>query len=235
MTDVPEHLLRRAAERRAALSGGGDGTPPATPGDAPGTGVQASAADPEGGSEIVPAAAAVAPVEAPPAPVPPYVAAALRRPRVPKFAIPVLAALPLWALVYAGAMSVPHQSLDPELAQGKTLFAANCASCHGSGGEGGTGRPLGQVLLTFPNKADHIAWVHNGSPDAGTPYGDPKRPGGQRIAGSQGYTVRMPAFKTSLTDAEIAAVVRYEREVIGKGKAEPSTAKDLHPSSSSTK
>ena len=222
MTDVPEHLLRRGAERRAALAGGGDGAPPATPGEAPGTGVAASAVDPEGGSELVPAAAAPAVVE-PPKPVPPYVAAALRRPRVPKFAIPVLAALPVWALVYAGSMASAPQSLDPELTQGKTVYLANCSSCHGAGGEGGTGRPLGEVLLTFPDKADHLTWIETGSPEAGTPYGDPKRPGGQRIAGSNGYTTRMPAFKGKLSAADIAAVARYEREVIGKGAAEPSS------------
>jgi mono/diheme cytochrome c family protein len=225
VTEVPEHLLRRGAERRAALAGGGEGAP-AAPSEAPGTAVQASAAD-TSGEEIVPAAAP--PAEAPPVPVPPYVAAAMRRPRVPKFAIPVLAALPVWALVYAGAMASPPQSLDPELAQGQAIYAANCSSCHGADGGGGTGRPLGQVLLTFPDKADHIAWIHNGSPEPGTPYGDPNRPGGQRIAGSNGYTTRMPAFKTSLSDAEIAAVARYEREVIGKGAAQPSTDADLHP------
>jgi mono/diheme cytochrome c family protein len=148
---------------------------------------------------------------------------------VPKYAIPVLAALPLWALVYAGTLVKPASALDPELELGQKTYQAACSGCHGSRGEGGTGRPLGQVLQTFPNKADHLLWIMNGSPVAGTPYGDPKRPGGQRIAGSDGYTTRMPAFKDSLSPEEIAAVARYEREVIGGGEAQPSTADDLDP------
>ena len=222
MTEVPEHLLRRSQERRAALTGGGDGggEPPATPGEAPGTGDAASAVEPAGGAEV--AAPAAAPVEEPPKPLPPYVQAAIRRPKVPKFAIPVLAALPVWALVYAGTFATPAQSLDPELELGQETYQTNCSGCHGGGGEGGTGRPLAnQVLLTFPNKADHLAWVHNGSPAAGTPYGAADRPGGQHVSQTGGFGA-MPAFAGTLTDEEIAAVVRYEREVLGGGEPEPS-------------
>lgn len=224
MTEVPEHLLRRAKERRAALGGGGggDGEPPATPGEAPGTGAAASAVEPAGGSEVAPAAATPAPVEEPPKPLPPYVEAAVRRPKIPRYAIPVLAALPVWALVYAGTLVQPSADLDPELTEGGRVYAAACSGCHGANGEGGTGRPLGDVLATFPEKADHIAWIENGSPEAGTPYGSPDRPGGQRISGSDGYTTKMPGFKDSLTPEEIAAVTRYEREVLGGGEPEPS-------------
>lgn len=233
MTEVPEHLLRRSKERRATLGGGDGGSePPATPGEAPGTGAAASAVEPAGGGAVAPAAAAPAPVEEPPKPLPPYVAAAVRRPRIPKYAIPVLAALPLWALVYAGTLVKPASALDPELEQGQKVYAASCAGCHGATGQGGTGRPLGQVLQTFPDKADHLRWIMNGSPAPGTPYGDPKRPGGQRISGSDGYTTRMPGFKGSLSPEEIAAVARYEREVIGGGEAQPSTEEDLNPQAS---
>jgi mono/diheme cytochrome c family protein len=222
VTEVPDHLLRRSQERRAALGGGGEGggEPPATPGEAPGTGAAASAVEPAGGAEVAPAAAA--PVEEPPKPLPPYVQAAVRRPKVPKFALPILAALPVWALVYAGTFATPGEALDPELALGKEIYSASCSGCHGGGGEGGTGRPLaGQVLLTFPNKADHLAWVHNGSPAAGTPYGNPDRPGGQRVSQTGGFGA-MPAFEGTLSEEEIAAVVRYEREVLGGGEPEPS-------------
>ena len=223
MTEVPEHLLRRSQERRAALGGGGgESQPPATPGEAPGTGAAASAVEPAGGSEVAPAAAAPAPVEEPPKPLPPYVEAAVRRPKIPRYAVPVLAALPLWALVYAGTLVQPSADLDPELTEGGRVYAAACSGCHGANGEGGTGRPLGDVLATFPDKADHIAWIENGSPEAGEPYGSPDRPGGQRISGSDGYTTKMPGFKDSLSPEEIAAVARYEREVLGGGEPEPS-------------
>jgi mono/diheme cytochrome c family protein len=223
VTDVPEHLLRRSkAARDKAAGGSGDaGAEPSAPA------AQASASEP--GSEVATTAAAAAPavVEAPPTPVPPYVAAAQRRPRVPRFAIPVLASLPVWALVYAGTLTKPASSLDPELAQGQKVYSSICSGCHGPAGEGGTGRPLGQVLKTFPNKADHIAWVHNGNVDLapGTPYGDPKQ---GRTAHSGGYGT-MPAFKDTLSDADIAAVVRYEREQIGGSEPQPSTDDDLNP------
>ena len=209
MTDVPEHLLRRSkAAREKAAGGTGD----AGASDAPAAAAQASASEP--GTEVATTAAATpAVVEEPAAPVPPFVEAALRRPRVPKFAIPVLATLPVWALLYAGTLTKPSGPADPELALGQQVYAANCASCHGSGGEGGTGRPLGDVMKTFPNKADHILWVHLGSPEPGTPYGDPSL---NRKAGQGGYTTPMPAFKGKLSDAQIAAVAKFVSSSAGK-------------------
>lgn len=93
---------------------------------------------------------------------------------------------------------------------GKAVYAANCASCHGSRGEGGVGPKLagGEARLTFPNEADHITWVKNGSVAVkGRRYGDPNRPGGQRGPA----TGAMPGFGAQLTDEQIAAVVAYER------------------------
>jgi mono/diheme cytochrome c family protein len=95
--------------------------------------------------------------------------------------------------------------------QGAQVFAKNCAPCHGAQGEGGVGPKLagGEAKLTFPNEADHIAWVDTGSaPHKGQPYGDPARTGGQHIAKSGG----MPPFKGTLTDAEIKNVVTFERD-----------------------
>ncbi len=233
MTEVPEHLLRRSQERRAALGlgGGGEGGPPSGGGDAGGAPEGASAAAP------VPAEAAATPAAPtpaappappePPKPPPPYVAAALARPKVPKWAIPVLAALPLWALVYAGTLYIPSAaSADPVLSEGEELYAAQCASCHGGEGGGGVGRPLsdGEVLLTFPDPADHIAWIEGGSATVGegNPYGDPDRPGGQHIAGETAGG-NMPAFGETLTEEEIIAVTRYEREILG-GETESALA-----------
>jgi mono/diheme cytochrome c family protein len=220
VTEVPEHLLRRSKERRAAIGGGGEGSePPATPGEAPGTGAAASAVEPAGAADVAPAAAAAVPAE-PEKPVPPYVAAALRRPKIPKYALPVLAALPVWALIYAGAM-VKTAPADPLFDEGQAVYAANCAGCHLASGNGGTGRDLHEVLKTFPNVEDHVAWVENGSPDAGTPYGDPEREGGQRVSQSGGYPA-MKGFKDELTAEQIAAVVYYER--VEFGGQEPATA-----------
>lgn len=217
MTEVPEHLLARSKAARAKATGDGDaGTPPATPGEAPGTGAAASAVEPAGGTTPAPVAAA-APVAEPPKPVPPYVAAAHRRPRVPRFAIPVLAALPVWALIYAGTMAEPSGSDDPQLELGENVYASACSGCHGADGQGGTGRPLGQVVAVFPDAADHIRWVENGSPTAGTPYGSPEV---GRIS-QEGAWTAMPGFRDSLSPEEIAAVVRYEREHFGGAEPTP--------------
>ena len=65
-------------------------------------------------------------------------------------------------------------------------------------------------MKTFPNEADHITWVHTGgAPFIGKGYGDPDRDGGQHTVSPNNV---MPAFAGTLSDAQIAAVVKYERE-----------------------
>jgi cytochrome c553 len=212
LTDVPEYLLRRSRERREALGlapkGGGAGDAAAEAG-----GGAPTAATPA--TTPVPAAEAPAPVAAAvPASAPAAaMAVADRGPRsgVPYWMMPVLIILPIWALLYLGSFgSKGNVVLTPQQV-GAKVFTTNCATCHGAKGEGGVGPALagGDAKVTFPNEADHIAWVETGSaPHKGQPYGDPARPGGQRVAASGG----MPGFKGPLTDAEIAAVVAYERE-----------------------
>ena len=117
VTEVPEHLLKRSRDRRAALGlGGGDG------GDAGGGGDAAPAASGDAGTSVEPAAAAarpaaVAPVEAavvPPKPVPSYVRASLERKKIPLWVMPVLAFLPLWAIMYVNTLSKPRSTVpDP--------------------------------------------------------------------------------------------------------------------------
>lgn len=217
MTEVPEHLLRRAKERRAALAGGegADATPaPAAASEAP-----TAAAPAEGaGVPATTEAPSTAPVPAVPEPTGPsetYVREqATRRSRVPFWAAPVLLVLPFWAILYAGAFGdrSEHEVTDP-LVIGEQLYRAQgCSSCHGSRGEGASGPALAgeEVEQTFPAVEDHIAWVKSGSIGSATepePYGSPDRPGGQRQ--SKGG---MPSFGGKLTDEQIAAVVQYERE-----------------------
>ena len=216
MTELPEHLLKRAAEARARLTGEGGGGDDAPGGDAP-------AATPA----AAPAAAAPPAVpEEPkaPEPVAPYVEAGLKRKTIPAWIIPVLLFLPIWAIYYVGYLENPPAEGGGLLAIGGDVYSGQCASCHGGTGGGGSGRQLndGQVLLTFPSHAagesyeglaDMVAWVANGTAGTTTAtYGDPARPGGARTPGSFG---QMSGFGGGLSAEELVAVVYYERVTHG--------------------
>lgn len=207
MVEVPEHLLQRSRDRRAALGlGGGDAA--ATPAG----GTEASATV-EPAADATPAAAAAAATPAvevekpPPPPPPPYVQAFQARKRIPYWAMPVVFLLPLWAVLYAGTLSEANTGELTQLEEGGEIYAEFCATCHGGGGGGGVGPQLsgGAVLETFPTIEAHLAWVFGGSDSAvNGVYGATNTP-------SKGG---MPAFGDSLTAEQILAVVRYEREVL---------------------
>src|SRR2546421_2885381 len=222
MTQVPEYLLERSRERRAALGlppfGGGEAPAPATPAEgaeAPGAGggaAPAAAAVPAPAEAPVPVAAE-APPPAPAEPEAPYLAPPSARSGIPAWVVPVLAILPIWAFAYVGALSPPSTKAEvlTPIQQGAQLYAKNCAVCHGAKGEGGVGPALagGDAKITFPNEADHINWVDTGSiSKKGQTYGDPNRSGGQRVA----KVGAMPPFKGTLTDAQIKNVVTFERD-----------------------
>ena len=214
MTEIPEHLLRRskaaksekAGEPAAADASGassGEATPatPATQGATPAT-----------------RPAAPVPAEPTPEPVKPdpaFIVAHRQRRRVPVWALPVVVLLPIWALGFAGTMQQP-EVVDVLFQESEELYGTACAACHGAGGGGGVGRQLsaGQVLQTFPDPIDQIAFVAVGSQGVGLGevYGDPDRPGGPHIAGDFGI---MPAFAASLTQVQLEMVVFYERAVLG--------------------
>ena len=217
MTEVPEHLLRRSRERREALglAGGPSSAPSETA--APAESAESTAAAPAGAAPQAAAAPAVPQAAAAPAVVEEaattnYVAPEATRSRIPVWVMPVLVALPLWGVLYVGAFGdrTTKPVLDP-LTLGQQVYAGSgCSACHGGQGQGGVGPPLanGESAKTFPDEADHAAWVKTGSqPFAGRPYGDPDREGGQRGPASGG----MPGFP-NLSEAEVQAVVKFERE-----------------------
>jgi mono/diheme cytochrome c family protein len=226
LTEIPEHLLKRAAAARAAKAGGGDEAPadapaPAAGGDAPAAADAPAAVEkPSAAPAPLPTLDETTPTEKPDIPV---VAAAKRRKRVPYWAAPVLAFLPLWGIIYLSSVQPPPAGEADPLVIGKAVYTANCAGCHladGSGtAGGGTGQQLndGAVLATFADPLSQVYWEHWGTDGGARPdgsYGDADREGGARnIADS---TNNMGPFD-SLSPEEMAAVVIYIREEIGGG------------------
>lgn len=82
---------------------------------------------------------------------------------------------------------------DVQLGEGRRVYREYCASCHGADGGGGVGPKLGggAVVDRYPEVADQRAVVERGR------------------AG-------MPGWRGTLSPAEIDAVVRYERELLGR-------------------
>jgi mono/diheme cytochrome c family protein len=220
LTEIPEHLLQRSRERRKALgllSEGGEGGESA-PAPAPARSEPAAGPGRGPGTEVEPAAAPAAPavVEEAPAVVFEPPPRGPHKVKVPVWVMPVLVALPLWAFLYPGAFGNHKKAVvvDPLTVGQQAYASAGCSGCHGAGGEGGVGPALhgGQSKLTFPNIADQINWVKNGSQSLkqGTPYGDPGRAGGQRVV--KEASGDMPGFASTLSPTQIEDVVLYERE-----------------------
>ena len=219
MTEIPEHLLARSRARRQAAGAGGaeaEAAPtgaevePATAGAAP---AAATATTP------APATPATAPAPPPPPkPDPPYVRAYKERRKIPYWAMPVLALLPVWAFVYMNTLEEPSRGANDPLTLGAGIFtSAGCATCHGASGEGGVGPAFqnGAVVKTWPNYKDHILWVSLGS-SGWSKYSDTYGAAHKPI-GNGG----MPNFDSSLTPQQIILVVRYEREVLAGAPADP--------------
>ena len=222
MTEVPEHLLKRSKDRRTSL----DGETPAADAAPAAESAQVEKAT----ASAAAAPAAVAPAAAP-EPVPPYVEAAIRRKKIPIWAIPVLAFLPLWAVMYIGGLSPAASGEPSQLATGATIYTANCAGCHGAAGGGGVGRAMneGNLVKTFPDIIGQLEFVwlgSNGIGPAGTPYGDPAREGGQHKTLSYNGNP-MPNFNKSLSQAELLAVVRYEWETLSGGETTEDAAGNI--------
>ena len=218
MTEIPEHLLKRSKERRAALGGGSDAgeASPATSPATVGASTPATAPKP-------PAPARVPPTPPPPPkPDPAYVVAAKIRKKVPFWAMATLSLLPIWGFMYVQGVKPQAKVVHGPIGDGKQVYSS-CASCHNADGSGGVGRPFvnGAVLKTFPHIEDQLNLVYTGSKaykDTNIgPYGDP-------AVGHLGYNgAFMPAQGTGLSQAQILAVVCHERYDLGG--ADPASPK----------
>lgn len=94
------------------------------------------------------------------------------------------------AALLGACSSGPEKPTDAVLAQGQEVYNRNCASCHGTKGQGGLGPALQGVSsrLTFEQEVETVAKGRKGT--------------------------QMQAWEGKLTAEEIDAVVRYTREIL---------------------
>lgn len=213
MTEIPEHLLKRSRERRAAMGGDGGGSEGGGASDSGGaTSADAPAKTTAAAPASMPAHPAPATAEAAPPPSP-MVEAYQRRRKIPFWAMPVLAALPLWAYVYTGTLSPPPAGEGPEVL-GEELYAGSgCGGCHGAGGGGGVGPAFtgGSIYETFPDFVTHFEWVRLGSAGWLEERGDTYGASGKPVRGG------MPGFgEDQLSDADLIYIVLHERLLGGE-------------------
>ena len=224
MTEIPEHLLKRSRERRSALGLGGEGgsgdVAPA-PSATPATTASAAPATTTSAAPAGRAAAAAPAVPPPPRPDSFVVSAYKRRKKIPFWAMLALSLLPIWAFMYARAVTTQVVEAAGPLGLGETAYGG-CASCHGGDGGGGVGYPFtnGEVLRTFPHIEDQIRYVYYGTEQynaAGIEiYGDPNREGGPHITGARNVMPNQGSQAGGgLSDAELLAVVCHERYTLG--------------------
>ncbi len=186
--------------------GGGDDAAPA-------------AATPATTASEAPAAAAAAPavpaaevVPATPDPVPPWVEAAETRKKIPAWAVPVLALLPLWAVIYAVTLDTPTPTELGPLEAGAEVYGTSCSTCHGAtgGGVGAAPALTGDegVRAVFPSPADQVTWVALGTAGYRAAGLDVYGTDGVKPVGAAGL---MPAWGDSLTANQLMDVVLHER------------------------
>jgi mono/diheme cytochrome c family protein len=116
-----------------------------------------------------------------------------------------LGAAVAWWLVRPGAPNIDTDSAA-QVALGQTIYAAQCARCHGANLEGQPNwreRQANGRLPAPPHDASGHTWHHPDSALFGiTKYGlAPYAP--------PGYQSDMPAFSGVLSDAQIRAVLAY--------------------------
>jgi len=96
-------------------------------------------------------------------------------------------------------------------ANGAAVYSANCSSCHQSDGKGAIGPPLaGNALVAGdPKKVIHI--VKNGLT-------------GTVVVNGKTFNGTMPAWKTQLSNTDIASVISYIRSSWGNSASAVSSA-----------
>lgn len=152
----------------------------------------------------------------------PYVEAYESRKKAPFWIIPVLLALPVWALFYVGTLERVPQGLTGLLGQGEEVYVeAGCAGCHGATGGGGIGPELsrGAVHLTFTSVEDQIVWIARGSAITGTgvTYSSPDSERPRSVRGSPPMPGYGAEASRPLSIGALLAVTLYERTQLRPG------------------
>ncbi len=108
-------------------------------------------------------------------------------------------------VAYVRSLSgLPHDSLKSQL--GKTLFATNCAACHGGDGKG-------SIALGAPNLTDNV-WLYGSSPATIAESVVKGR-------GATGTVMRMPAHKDILDDGKVQLLAAYVWGLSNRSAAKP--------------
>ncbi len=160
-------------------------------------------------------------------PVTPWVDAAKRRPRIPFWAVPVLALLPLWAIAYALTLDRPTPTEPAPLELGAQVYDRSCAFCHGATGDGVGATPalVGDhaAPLVFPTPAEQVAWVALGTNGYQAAGRDTYGSGSPRPVGGAGV---MPSWADSLTPEQLMSVVLHERSTLNDESFDAATWED---------
>ena len=143
----------------------------------------------------------------------------MTRPRPSIVAISLAAALLLVIVALVAWRTSPAPASDAlgilgptRVARGATLYATNCASCHGVKGEGEPNWKTPNADITYPappHDATGHSWHHSDKLLL-----EIIRDGGARYE-SATFKSRMPAWGDRLTDEEIRALVAYVKTLWG--------------------
>lgn len=135
---------------------------------------------------------------------------------VPRVSNASAALLLLLALVVPTACASPGHGFDPAVvSRGQELFAANCAACHGAGGEGQANWHIAKddgTLPPPPLNGDGHTWHHGDGllyrivSNGGQEFEDPR---------FSSFKSAMPAFGDRLAHDDIVAVLTYLKSLWG--------------------
>jgi hypothetical protein len=200
VTEIPEHLLKRSRERRAALGLGGEAEAASTPATTSATTPAVAAAAPRRPPATGPAPGGGAgsgrcstPQARPGAPP----SCRKRRRRIPFWAMAALSLMPVWAFMYARSLTETAEAAEGRSdwaprstasARRATAATAAAASVTPSPAE----RCCGPSPTSRTRSATSTSARASTTSPAWTIYGNPDREGGPHITGALGI---MPQFR----------------------------------------